>query len=393
LPGGQISCNINIVKNAPRYLKVLHALQAHLAAGKYRPGKRLPSENELAQQFKVSRPTAARAIRELVNLGLIERRAGSGTYLRTAPTTPTSQRTFGLLVPGLGNTEILDPICNEIARFAQTHHAAVLWGDPSSADHASTTDQALQLGRFYIDRKVDGVFFAPIEIGRDRQKINLQITAALSAAKIPLVLLDRDLLDFPAHSNFDLIGIDNFHAGLTLTSHLLSLGHKNLVFLARPDHPSTTDLRVAGCREAVARSKPSARPARFFSGDPTDPKFVRHLFASPRPDAIICSNDLTAALLMQTLTSALKLSLPRDLAVAGFDDVNYSTLLAVPLTTMRQPCRAIAQAAVQTLMARIEDPSHFPRQILFHADLIIRKSCGFNAGEGGRTPTPFGTGS
>jgi GntR family transcriptional regulator, arabinose operon transcriptional repressor len=100
------------------------------------------------------------------------------------------------------------------------------------------------------------------------------------------------------------------------------------------------------------------------------------MLASPRLDAVICSNDLTAALLIQTLTTVLGLSLPRELAVAGFDDVNYSTLLAVPLTTMRQPCRAIAEAAVNSLIARVEDPSLPPRQILLSAELVIRKSCG-----------------
>jgi DNA-binding LacI/PurR family transcriptional regulator len=362
--------------SAPKYLPILHALQAQIAAGKYRPDKRLPSENELAQRFKVSRPTAARAIRELVNVGLIERRAGSGTFLRGSSAVRAVHRTFGLIVPGLGNTEILDPICNEIARFAQSRHDAVLWGDTSTAQRAATAEQALKLCHFYIDRHVDGVFFAPIEIGPDRQRVNLEIASALCAANIPVTLLDRDVLNFPARGDFDLTGIDNFHAGLTLASHLVSLGHRRLGFLARPDHPSTTDLRLAGCREAVAiHDLPRDNP-RFFSGDPTDPSFVRKMLASPRLDAVICSNDLTAALLIQTLTTVLGLSLPRELAVAGFDDVNYSTLLAVPLTTMRQPCRAIAEAAVNSLIARVEDPSLPPRQILLSAELVIRKSCG-----------------
>jgi len=230
----------------PKYLPILQALQGQIASGKYQPDKRLPSENELAQRFKVSRPTAARAIRELVGLGLIERRAGSGTFLRAAAAAPSTRRTLGLLVPGLGNTEILDPICNEISRFAHAHHAAVLWGDPSTAQHASTAEQALQLCRFYIDQHIDGVFFAPIELGRDRQRANLEITSALSAAGIPITLLDRDVLDFPGRGNFDLVGIDNFQAGLTLANHLISLGHRRLGFLARPDHPSTTDPASGG---------------------------------------------------------------------------------------------------------------------------------------------------
>jgi DNA-binding LacI/PurR family transcriptional regulator len=390
------------MESDPKYRPILQALQTQIASGKFRAEQRLPSENELAQRYNVSRPTAARAIRELVNQGLIQRRAGSGTYLRVTTVAPTTHRTVGLLVPGLGNTEILDPICNEISRVAQSHHAAVLWGDPSSAQRASTADEAQRLCKFYIDRQVNGVFFAPLEIGTGRQRINLEIASALSNAGIAVVLLDRDVMDFPARSNFDLVGIDNFHAGLSLASHLLSLGHRRLAFLARPNHPSTTDLRLSGCREAIARhasddrfasnsphasdgSHASDGPAvSFFSGNPGDAQFVEKILASanpssPRPDAIICSNDLTAALLMQTLTGTMHLTVPRDLAVAGFDDVNYSTLLTVPLTTMRQPCAALAQTAFSALLARMENPSLPPRQILLNAELVVRKSCGIHA--------------
>jgi GntR family transcriptional regulator, arabinose operon transcriptional repressor len=370
-----ISCNIKIVSTR-KYLPILQALQAQIASGKFKADQRLPSENELALRFKVSRPTAARAIRELANLGLIERRVGSGTFLRTSSAARSSQRTFGLLVPGLGNTEILDPICNEITRLAQASHASVLWGDPSNSQRASNADEALRLCRLYIDRHIDGVFFAPIEIGSNRQKVNLQIASAFSNANIPTILLDRDVLDFPDRSNFDLVGIDNFHAGLTLANHVISLGHRRLGFLARPDHPSTTDLRLAGCREAAARNAVSSKDLKFFSGNPSDAGFVRRMLSSPGLDAVICSNDMTAALLMQTLTSALGLTLPRDLAIAGFDDVNYSTLLAVPLTTMHQPCQMIAQAAMNAIRTRLQTPELPARQILTSAKLIVRQSCG-----------------
>ena len=80
---------------------------------------------EVAQRHGVSRPTAARALRDLQGLGLLERRAGSGTFLRQPSAAVQSKssatRSFGLLVAGLGNTEILDPICNEIMQAAQAN--------------------------------------------------------------------------------------------------------------------------------------------------------------------------------------------------------------------------------------------------------------------------------
>jgi LacI family transcriptional regulator len=108
-------------------------------------------------------------------------------------------------------------------------------------------------------------------------------------------------------------------------------------------------------------------------GDPSSPAFVQSLLIPSTPQAIICSNDLTAALLMQTL-GMLGIRIPADLAIASFDDVRYATLLAVPLTTMRQPCRDLGVAAVETMLQRIAAPASPPRQVLLSAELIIRQS-------------------
>ena len=76
---------------------------------------------------------------------------------------------------------------------------------------------------------------------------------------------------------------------------------------------------------------------------------------------------------MRTLAQ-LKRTIPDEIAVAGFDDVHYSTLLTPPLTTMRQPCRELAQTAVKTLLERIQRPDLPSRQILHSHALVVRQS-------------------
>src|SRR5439155_14655423 len=125
----------------------------------------IPSENQLAMRFGVSRPTAARALRELQVAGLVERRAGSGTYVRQPePERERTSKSFGLLVPGLGATEIFDPICTEITRVCQEERSTVLWGDAARPGGGASRpgDDALEvdrLCRYYLEREVDGVFF------------------------------------------------------------------------------------------------------------------------------------------------------------------------------------------------------------------------------------------
>lgn len=356
-----------------KYQRILNALQHQILEGRFANNHRLPSETELGIRYKVSRPTAARALAELENQGIIIRRAGSGSYLRPAsqPEEVVRGKRFGLLVPGLGKTEILDPICTEITRFAQSRDCTVLWGD--AAQPIGVGQDAVALCQHYIESKVDGVFFAPMELVPERAFWNVQVANALSAAGIPFVLLDRDLLEFPQRSTHDMVGIDNFRAGAIMAEHLVEKGARRICFLAKPNYPSTTDLRASGCREAVRRS----RGVSFCTAckDPADSASIQALLRQHEPDAIVCANDQTAALLLSSLV-ALRVKIPATLRIAGFDDVQYATLLSVPLTTIRQPCRDIARAATLALLDRTVHPTSPPRQILLPFELIVRRSTG-----------------
>jgi DNA-binding LacI/PurR family transcriptional regulator len=104
------------------------------------------------------------------------------------------------------------------------------------------------------------------------------------------------------------------------------------------------------------------------------------LLRARRPDAIVCANDMTAAALLQTLAE-LDVSVPSDVAVVGFDDVKYSRLLGPPLTTIRQPCEAIGQAALQVMLDRIREPDLPARTVLLETTLVVRRSCGAQAEE------------
>lgn len=102
----------------PKHQAISSQLRAEIASGRFGPNDRLPSETQLVATFGVSRPTAARALRDLQAEGLIERRAGSGTYLRTGAAEVAATRQLGLLVPGLETTEIFGLICGELASRA-----------------------------------------------------------------------------------------------------------------------------------------------------------------------------------------------------------------------------------------------------------------------------------
>lgn len=151
------------------------------------------------QKFGASRPTVARALRDLQHAGLVQRRAGSGSYVREGANLATSTRLLGLLIPGLGATEIFEVICGELASLSRVHDYSLLWGgsmQPLHATEASIT-HAEEICRQYIERKVSGVFFAPFELLPEKERANRRLAEALRQAGIPVILLDRDLVPFP----------------------------------------------------------------------------------------------------------------------------------------------------------------------------------------------------
>src|SRR3954471_12930399 len=111
----------------PKHRQVYNALRAGIAAGSFGSGDRLPSEAELGKTFNASRITVGRALRDLQHEGLIDRKAGSGTYVRPHRVQPeTARLSFGLLIPDLGETEILEPIVQSLTSAPEAGEHAFL---------------------------------------------------------------------------------------------------------------------------------------------------------------------------------------------------------------------------------------------------------------------------
>ncbi|MGH9373352.1 MAG: GntR family transcriptional regulator [Vicinamibacterales bacterium] len=359
----------------PKYQKVYSALRRDIQSGRLGRGDRLPSEAELVRQFGASRITVGRAMRDLQVAGLVERRAGSGSYVK-APQASTGL-SFGLLIPDLGETEIFEPICQGMMASPLAREHALLWGSLNGAGRSKDED-TWRLCLQYIDRQVSGVFFAPLELTASKDDVNQRIARALDAAQIPVVLLDRTVAPYPRRGHHDLVGIDNRRAGYVITEHLLRVGARRVAFVAMPDTAATVDAREAGYREAVHASGAPVDPALAHRLDPDDPVAVRGLVDENRPDAIACANDRTAARLMRTM-QRLGYRIPADVRLAGIDDAGFAGLLPVPLTTLRQPTRQIGDAALAAMLERVARKDLPARDILLHCQLVIRESCGGRA--------------
>jgi GntR family transcriptional regulator, arabinose operon transcriptional repressor len=249
----------------------------------------------------------------------------------------------------------------------------LLWGN-SFGGTRPKEQIAEELCDQYIKQKVSGVFFAPLELTPAMDEVNRRITSALDRANIPVILLDRCFLPYPSRSKYDLVGIDNRRTGYSSVEHLVRVGARRVAFLGKRLSADTVDARIAGYREAVLAHGLLPNENLVFRCDPSEENQIRSVL-DQKPDAILCANDLTAAILMQTLIK-LGVDIPNEIRVMGIDDVKYANLLPIPLTTQHQPCLEIGRVAMLTMLERVETPDLPVRDISLSCSLVVRKSCG-----------------
>ncbi|MCF7944915.1 MAG: GntR family transcriptional regulator [Spirochaetia bacterium] len=352
-----------------KYQTISNEIRNDIRSGKLHPGEKLGTERELSESYNVSRPTVTRALNDLAHEGLIERRAGSGSFV-SPPQNDGKKLTFCLFVPGYGHGTIFDSVCSCIADQTDKSGFALIWGGMNV--RGKTKENLVRAVRRCVSYGVDGVFLQPAELLHEKDKINRETILMLEENGIPVILLDADYVPFPERSGLDIVGIDNTRAAWIAARHLIRQGSERIDFVGKPYTASTLERRMYGCRLALLEASicPKREWEHFLFPDSKED--VQKLYDSGARD-IICVNDETAAELIITLEE-LGISVPEDVRIIGFDDVKFARLARVPLTTISQPCEEIGVAAVNAMMNRLNEPGQAPCEYLLEAKLMIRKS-------------------
>lgn len=352
-----------------RYLAIYDELKILIKNQTYQAGDLLPSEVELCKTYGASRPTIAKALNLLSTEKLVRRKAGFGTQV-LAPNKKAP--TIALLIPQLHETEIFMPICKSIAEAAGAAGMKIIRRSEFDPNH-DVMAFAESLTRQFIDLKVDGVFFTPVEFIPNPREFNMGIIERLTQHGIRVVLLDRDVYDWPSQTPYDLVGIDNIEAGFVVAEHLIGNGCQNLAFVSEPDPAMTVHLRGIGVREALIQNGLRARDLVSIHLNSKQPEKTAAELLATETSGIVCANDATAATLLRALLD-LGADIPGSLQVCGFDDVKYASLLSVPLTSYRQPCEDIGNVAVGTMVSRIKHSDTPAQRITLKGELVIRDS-------------------
>lgn len=351
---------------------IAKTMSGEISAGRYGDSHPIPSEPALARRFGVARGTVRLALDELRRQGVLESRRGSGTFVKVRK----GSGRLGLLIPDGGAAEIFHVFIRQFSALGNENGYVFLYGDGGEGRRSQRMKVVAKVVRDFIDQRCEGVIFRPFV--DDRMALaNREIVRRFSDEGIPVVLIDSDIVKAPARSACDLVGIDNVSAGRTIGEHLVSLGRRRIAFLMGgrfTDVSENWHNRLFGLRGAVTGAGLPWSRENVVEAAPDDAKKLGDVFRRGlRPDAIACGNDREAAVLVSTLRS-LGLRIPKDVAVAGFDDSVSAQVSSPTLTTVHQPVEQIAEVAFGFLMDRIRGKVQTARSLALTAPLIRRGS-------------------
>ncbi len=312
--------------------------------------------NVLNRPEKVAPATVERVMAAINELGFV--RNDAARQLRAG-----RSRSIGMIVLDAGN-----PFFAAVARGAEERadedHLSVLLGN--SDEDVDRESAYLDLFR---EQRVNGVLITPASSAT----ANLE---RLRTAGIPVVLVDHEIAD----TSFCSVSVDDVEGGHLAAAHLLQQGRRRLMFVGGPSSIAQVTNRLEGARRAVSEVSGATlevieMPALTVLNGRAAGEAIVAREASLRPDAVFAANDLLAVGLVQGLRIFGGLRVPEDIALIGYDDIDFASAAVVPLSSVRQPAEEIGHTAVELLLKTIADPEgDYERRVRFRPELVVRES-------------------
>jgi LacI family transcriptional regulator len=224
---------------------------------------------------------------------------------------------------------------------------------------------------FYLDlleqQRVEGVLLTPVDADSPHVE-------ALAARGTPVVLVDRS-----AGPGLCSVTVDDVLGGDLAVTHLLETGHRRIALVGGPRAIGQVADRITGAEQAIARV-PGAElivletAALNVAEGRRAGERIAGLPAVRRPTAAFCANDLLALGLLQQMVH-LGLEVPDDLAIVGYDDIDFAEAAAVPLTSVSQPRHLLGRTAAELLLSEARGRGgHEHEHVVFAPELVVRAS-------------------
>ncbi|MCW3493259.1 LacI family DNA-binding transcriptional regulator [Microbacterium sp. SSM24] len=312
--------------------------------------------NVLNHRERVAPESVRRVNEAIAALGYV--RNDAARQLRAGRST-----TVGLVV-----LDVRNPFFTEIARGAEReadkHGLSVI---------LANSDEDVAREARYLDlfeqQRVRGILISPYQQVGSRLR-------ELRDRGMPAVLVDRRSED----DRFSSVSVDDERGGYLAARHLLDSGRRRLLYTGGPLDMRQIDDRRQGARRAVDETEGAsleilpATASQVAEGRVAGDEIASRP-AAHRPDAVFCANDLVALGVLQSL-AAHGIRVPDDIALVGFDDIDFAAAAVVPLTSVRQPSLVMGETALRILVDESDDRSRPAEQVVFEPELVVRASTG-----------------
>ena len=313
--------------------------------------------NVLNKPDRVSPEIVTRVHEAIDKLGYV--RNGAARQLRAG-----SSRSIGLVVLDVGN-----PFFGELIRGAEDKAVAagltVLVTD--SRDNPDRERTQVEL---FEEQRVRGVLLSPVGDA-------WPTVERLRSRGIPVVLVDRALSDTSVSS----VAVNDVAGGCLAVEHLIARGRRHLAFVGGPMNIRQVTDRLEGARTVVSESGGvrlevlETAELSVLAGRDIGRRLVAR-DAAERPDAVFAANDLLAFGVLQGLVTG-GVTVPDEIMLVGYDDIDFAQAAIVPLTSVRQPARLIGETGIDLLLAEASGRAvGVPRQVVYQPTLVERASTG-----------------
>ncbi len=329
---------------------------------------------DIAKQAGVSRSTVSRVLNEQPNVSkdvrarVLEVVESTGYHPHAAARALASQRswTLGLVLPHSVSLFFTDPyyphLTKGIAQACnQYNFTLALFLVGMKEDEEKIFNRVLRKGF------LDGVL---VQSGHHGDQ---KIIGRLVDANMPQVVIGRPFRS----DNVSYVDIDNVNASFNAVTHLVRLGYQRIGTITGPIQSTVGIDRKAGYTKALSERGFSIDETLIAEGDFTEAGgyYAMQKLLPARPDALFAASDIMAIGAMRAAREA-GLSIPKDIAFVGFDDLPIATLSDIQLTTVRQPVSQSGVRAVELLIDLVENGIQPARHIIMDTELVIRATCG-----------------
>lgn len=349
-----------------KYERITGWVQEEIESGRLRRGARLPSENELAEEFQVSRQTVRRALEELAENGIVEGRRGSGTYV-TVNTRRYSEKEIRIAVMLTSVDTYIFPAMIKGMESVLSREGCAL--------QITVTDNSVEKERMLLKdylrtQSVDGLIAETVKSALPNP--NAGLYRELEQLGIPVLFVNSYYpeLEIPH------VSMDDRQAGYLAAKHLIECGHTRIGGIFKSDDGQGR-LRYAGYMQALMESDIKIRSSQIVwidTGELAEMREDGGRFLKRLKDctACVCYNDDTAHKLTEIFRNAGR-GVPDQMSVVGIDDSALAKLCPVPLTSVKNPVEDLGISAAEKMVGAVCRKEKM-ETAEFEPELVMRSS-------------------